>query len=63
MITKKEFAGLKPKMRGYVVYMAGCRKDQPNVPDEKNPYIEGSKAASEWDLGQAMGILEAQDNP
>jgi len=63
MMTKEEFAALSPKQRGYVVYMAGCREDEPNIPNEENPYLKGSAAASQWDEGQTVAIFEVQDNP
>ena len=63
VLTKEEFETLKPRTRGYVVYMAGNRDDQPNVPNEKNPYPAGSKEHEEWNEGQRQAILQAQDNP
>lgn len=62
-VTAAEFANLAPRGRGYHVYMAGARLDQPNIPNEKNPYTKGSRAHQEWDLGQRIAVLEAQDDP
>lgn len=61
MITKKAFNALSPYGRGYMVYMCGERVDQPNVPDEPNPYPPGSRAARRWDRGQAAAVRDAQD--
>ena len=61
MLSKSEFESLTPRTRGYVVYMAGSRDDQLNVPDESNPYPSGSCDALEWDEGQHKAVLEAQD--
>lgn len=61
MLTKEEFESLTPHQRGYAVYMAGSRKDQPNIPDEKCPYEGGSLMAEEWHAGQWSAMLECQD--
>lgn len=61
-LTKEEFEGLPPFLRGYAVYMHGCRKDQPNIPDEKNPYPEGSEEYKKWIEGAQLGALHAQDS-
>lgn len=37
MMTEEQFLSLKPRQRGYVVYMLGSRDDQPHVPDEAEP--------------------------
>ena len=41
-MTSDEFENLTPAQRGYVVYTCGARADEPHVPDEQNPYPEGS---------------------
>ena len=61
VLSASDFKRLPPKERGYVVYMFGARKDQPNVPNEKNPFPEGSKKHAEWNEGQRIAVLEAQD--
>jgi hypothetical protein len=61
-VTKREFAALKPRQRGYAVYMLGAREDQPNVPDESNPYPDGSRKHKEWAAGADAAALFAQDN-
>ena len=63
MLSREEFEALEPKQRGYVVYMAGCREDEPNIPDEKNPYPAGSNESKDWDFGQRIAVIEAQDCP
>ena len=62
-MTAEEFVALRPRGRGYAVYMAGARSDQPNIPNEKNPYPKDSLQAKAWDEGQFEGVLEAQDDP
>lgn len=61
MITKALFAKLNPYQRGFIVYWVGANDDEPNVPDETNPYPPGSRAAADWDRGQMAAILTAQD--
>lgn len=61
VITAEEFAAFTPRQRGYAVYMCGSRKDQPNVPNEKNPYPNGSNEWREWNSGESAGIIEVQD--
>lgn len=60
-MTAEEFAELTPFDRGYVVYMAGERDDQPHVPNEANPYPPGSEDAEQWSAGQHRAMLSAQD--
>jgi hypothetical protein len=60
-MTKAEFEALTPRWRGYTVYMAGERDDQPNIPNEENPYPVGSHKARCWDDGQRDAALAAQD--
>jgi hypothetical protein len=62
MITAEKFASMPPKVRGFAVYMFGERDDEPHVPDERNPYPSGSADAEEWDDGQRLAVLEAQDS-
>jgi len=52
MLTAADFSSLSPRQRGYAVYMAGCRDDQPNIPDERNPYESETEAWREWHEGQ-----------
>lgn len=61
MLSKEEFERMPPHARGYAVYMLGSRPDQPHVPNESNPYPPGSIDAENWDAGQRMAILHAQD--
>ena len=60
MMSKAEFDALTPREKGYAVYMAGCRDDQPNIPEEFTPAPEDK---GEYDAGQFDGVLEAQDQP
>jgi len=60
-ITAQCFATLSPYARGYMVYLCGARDDVPNVPNERNPYPQGSRKAAEWDRGQAAAARDAQD--
>ncbi len=59
-ITVEQFKALCPIDKGYVVYMCGCRKDQPNVPEEYEPAPED---AGEYASGQHIAIIQVQDNP
>jgi hypothetical protein len=61
VISKEEFEAYTPCLRGYAVYMFGAREDQPNIPDERNPYPPGSDDAREWDEGNRLGARHAQD--
>ena len=61
-MTASEFAKLTPLQRGYAVYMLGERDDEPNVPNESNPYPAGSDDAMAWDEGQRRAVLVAQDS-
>lgn len=63
MIAKETFEQLTPFQRGYTTYMFGCREDEPNVPDEPNPYPQGSGYATAWRNGQQKAMIETQDNP
>lgn len=60
-ISRDDFLGLRPFQRGYVVYLAGARDDEPNVPDETNPYDAGSADAAEWDRGATTAAIHAQE--
>lgn len=63
IMTKEKFESLSPAVRGYTVYMAGDRDDQPNVPNESNPYPKGSENHSQWAHGQDLAVQEVQDCP
>jgi hypothetical protein len=60
-MTSAEFYKLKPLQRGYVVYMLGELDDEPNVPNESNPYPARSADARAWDEGQRRAVLDVQD--
>lgn len=61
-LTKEEFENLSPKDRGFAVYMMGAREDQPNIPDEDNPYPENSQEYEEWEKGNWQGYLLVLDS-
>lgn len=61
-MTKEKFEALEPGARGYTVYMAGCHPDQPNIPDEKNPYPEGSVEHKRWEDGAMAAYLAVLDS-
>lgn len=61
VITKKRFAEMSPRARGYTVYMHGARPDQPHVPDESNPYPRATWEHLEWGDGQRAAVQEVQD--
>lgn len=60
-MTTERFASLSPRDRGFVVHMMGSRDDEPNVPDEANPYQIGSAEAAAWDVGAFAAYLEVLD--
>lgn len=60
-MTAATFAALPPRARGYVVYMLGSRDDEPDVPDEANPYPDGSAEHREWKDGAWAAYLEVLD--
>lgn len=62
VLTKSQFERLSAFKRGYCVYMAGCRRDQPNVPNEANPYPEDSRKAKQWERGALAACMEVQDS-
>jgi hypothetical protein len=62
MLTTEQFNKLTPWYRGYTVYMCGAREDQPNVPDEKNPYVKGSEDSDQWYAGAWSAYLEVLDS-
>lgn len=61
-ITKEELDRLTPFERGYAVYMFGAREDQPNVPDEPNPYPNGTDAHEKWADGARSAYVEVIDS-
>lgn len=61
-LTRAEFEELSPWDRGYAVYMLGARSDQPNVPDESNPYSMGTPAWRDWRAGQAAAVQDVQES-
>ena len=57
-ITAEEFANLKVGAKGYLVYMLGCRSDQPNVPETYRPTDE---ERSDYESGQMVAVIEATE--
>lgn len=62
LITKAQFESMTPYGRGYTVYMFGRDDNEPNIPDESNPYPPGSKESLGWIRGMTAAVLEAQDS-
>ena len=62
MIEESDFYALEPEGRGCVVYMFGSRDDEPNVPDEENPYTDLDDRSA-WEQGQFLAMMAAQDSP
>lgn len=60
-MSKEDFEGLGPFGRGYAVYLFGKRDDQPNVPDEENPYVEGTCDWKSWNEGARIAAQDVQD--
>jgi len=63
LVSANIFRQLTPYARGFAVYMLGARSDQPNIPNEENPFVPTTEEHSEWDAGQTAAVHEAQDNP
>ena len=61
VLTKEEFEALPPHTRGYAVYMMGARDDQPHVPNEGNPYQQGTLEHEHWLTGAERACIEAQE--
>lgn len=61
VMSKKEFLALLPYERGFVVYMAGARTDQPHIPNEPNPYRKGTRAHREWNAGAQAAVNAVVD--
>lgn len=59
MITKAEFKAMSAYEKGYAVYMAGSREDEPHVPADYKPRKEDRK---EFERGQFQAMLQAQDS-
>lgn len=59
-LTKHQFKALNPVARGYVTAMAGQLAEEPNVPDQGNPFPKGSKLRELWDKGRNMAIRQAE---
>lgn len=59
-LTKKQFKSLNPVARGYVTVMAGQLPDEPNVPDQGNPFPKGSKLRALWDKGRDMALRQVE---
>jgi len=61
-ITKTEFKRMRVFLKGYMVYMHGCRKEQPNIPESFNNFgCEWSEG--QYKDGQQLAVQEAQDSP
>lgn len=60
-LTAAQFLALTPWSRGYAVYMFGERDDEPNVPDEGNPYQPGTADAEAWEAGNMRAAVDVQD--
>ena len=60
MITAEEFNALDAEAKGYVVYICGSLKDEPNVPESYEPAPEEREA---YERGQQLAILAVQDCP
>ena len=58
-MTKAEFEALSPYEKGYAVYWAGHRDDQPNIPERFEP-MDGDR--EEYERGQFAAVLDAQDS-
>lgn len=62
LITRAEYEKLPPRSQGYAVYMQAMHDGSELRSIEENPYPAGSSEHKEWDEGQMIGVLEAQDS-
>lgn len=60
IMSKAEFAALSAWGKGYAVYMAGMREDQPNIPAH---YTPSPDERADYKAGQRAAVIEAQDMP
>lgn len=63
MLTKEEFEALTPFQKGYAVYMAGSRDDEPNIPANYSPIWASPQDKADFEAGQLQAVLEVQDCP
>ncbi len=59
-VTKEEFEAMSAKTKGYMVYMFGHRKDQPNIPEDYRDNIPDEDKEA-YDAGQHRAMIIAQD--
>lgn len=61
-ITTEEFEALPPRVRGYYVFIFGGRYPhrQPNIPQESNPYPDGSPESDLWLEGQIKAAFDCE---
>lgn len=55
------FESLTPYWRGYYVYMCGKNDEQPNIPDEKNPYPAQTAEHDAWNEGASKACFDVLD--
>lgn len=59
VLTKQEFEDASPRLKGWLVYMAGERADQPNVPGSWE--APDAESRSEYSMGQTEAYFEVLD--
>jgi hypothetical protein len=51
-LTKEDVEALPPIVRGYLIGYLQKYGGNPRIPDESNPYPDGSRQAQEWNDGR-----------
>lgn len=59
-ITAEQFNALAPYDKGFVVYMCGARKDQPNVPKDYT-YTDNVAYQKAYEIGQEAACIAVLD--
>jgi hypothetical protein len=60
LITRAEYATLRPYTQGYTVYWEGAQPAS-ELHGLTNPYLDGSVAHAEWLRGYNAAALDAQE--
>lgn len=60
LISRREFDRLPPRAQGYAVYMQ-AEWPGSELRDMECPYRQGTDERTEWEIGENIAMLEAQD--
>jgi len=62
MTTLEEYKKKLPKQQGYIIYFEAERPGSPLKDHQNNPYLEMTKEHADWEMGQFLAMLDAQDS-